>query len=1013
MQNNGKSGITEKIFFDSKNYTDTNEVLSEQFHNDTAVPDNSIITDQTASHDLSEIQDHIQDNRNPFSDNIIPFSNTTLENDIVSDEFEETLQFDRSMFSRLNEEPDYEDLTSSGPFMSMGKTEELDQDFVDKTNERNHANNVDLNVHDSTDDASVQYELQSLNYSSEEDVTDNDPEKNSTEEDLQLNSPLSTVSEDTVFHGNSQFDGVTIDDSAMADDGEKSSGFLTSEHFADKFESIFNDEGNKTDDVFEDSQAEKQNVGIADIPNSSNVLNVDDDLEQLREKISDDSPFEMPDFQSSDLLSEISDEMTESDKEGSGIVAENKYIDSGDINTSNSEILSFKDELMLLQADDPVTPDISDTILPGDDSQSERNGDSSFSSIGDFSENIDIFKETHEPHENAEKPVDDDVSGYILESTSGEKNDGKLEIFDSNELADQNLSGVDSGSVEENAEFGDISISDTGISLAEPITDLGTTDDSVNGNGPELLLESGSDDIIVDNDDAVVSDMDVLVISPENQQMTGDDVAEKIQDIFDLGASKESTPFSFESNSIELIEEDEELILGQMSTSADPSAMIDLSEETFVEKKNGFLDEDLAEEKYRKEPTNLFENDDLVLDGPEETLVLSAHENLNSTLDLTDQEPSDIGKNNLDLQSNDIIQDDNPVGGFGNHPKVVNESGNRSNDNSEVISGFDVEERLEEFFGKDLLDSSFVNNLIPEDEEAEETLIQDFYTVSGENTATASGNENLEGVDDVELDQTVDFIDEAPGTGVVDNHPGNNSDSASDFSDENQVEIPLVKEQPEQISSTKLLDSGIEIESDMLLPEMEDEATGSGIASEEIEIEKEISLGTSDGENQERLDVQNLGRFSAADLFENEDHNNFLPVDSTISSTDKSFPREIDERDKPYIIPDHVLTPTLADIYFQQGQYQLALQIYSRLLEKDPDNDRLQNRIIEINTCIEQNPHENNDNHGTQYRHTGDNKPLNHIVSKDISPKSNSRPLSGVRIPKKKKLVKKGQKKKE
>ena len=47
-------------------------------------------------------------------------------------------------------------------------------------------------------------------------------------------------------------------------------------------------------------------------------------------------------------------------------------------------------------------------------------------------------------------------------------------------------------------------------------------------------------------------------------------------------------------------------------------------------------------------------------------------------------------------------------------------------------------------------------------------------------------------------------------------------------------------------------------------------------------------------------------------------------------------------------IPDHVLTPTLADIYLQQGQPTLALTIYRRLLEKKPDNGKLAARIKEI-----------------------------------------------------------------
>ena len=56
--------------------------------------------------------------------------------------------------------------------------------------------------------------------------------------------------------------------------------------------------------------------------------------------------------------------------------------------------------------------------------------------------------------------------------------------------------------------------------------------------------------------------------------------------------------------------------------------------------------------------------------------------------------------------------------------------------------------------------------------------------------------------------------------------------------------------------------------------------------------------------------------------------------------------------DKECSIPDHVLTPTLADIYFQQGQSRLAVQIYTRLLQRDPDNEKIARRLQDIQSII-------------------------------------------------------------
>ncbi len=62
------------------------------------------------------------------------------------------------------------------------------------------------------------------------------------------------------------------------------------------------------------------------------------------------------------------------------------------------------------------------------------------------------------------------------------------------------------------------------------------------------------------------------------------------------------------------------------------------------------------------------------------------------------------------------------------------------------------------------------------------------------------------------------------------------------------------------------------------------------------------------------------------------------------------------DEDRLNAIPDHVLTPTLADIYFQQGQPHLAVQIYERLLQKDPENDKIVKRLEKIKQVIADNP---------------------------------------------------------
>ena len=56
---------------------------------------------------------------------------------------------------------------------------------------------------------------------------------------------------------------------------------------------------------------------------------------------------------------------------------------------------------------------------------------------------------------------------------------------------------------------------------------------------------------------------------------------------------------------------------------------------------------------------------------------------------------------------------------------------------------------------------------------------------------------------------------------------------------------------------------------------------------------------------------------------------------------------ELDEIEEEDVVPN-VATVTLAEIYFQQGLKEQAAQIYRRLLERQPDNETVKKRLMEI-----------------------------------------------------------------
>jgi tetratricopeptide (TPR) repeat protein len=46
---------------------------------------------------------------------------------------------------------------------------------------------------------------------------------------------------------------------------------------------------------------------------------------------------------------------------------------------------------------------------------------------------------------------------------------------------------------------------------------------------------------------------------------------------------------------------------------------------------------------------------------------------------------------------------------------------------------------------------------------------------------------------------------------------------------------------------------------------------------------------------------------------------------------------------------EHLATRTLAEIYYQQGHFQEAYEIFKILLEKDPNNKEIQDKLRELN----------------------------------------------------------------
>ncbi|MGD9200829.1 MAG: hypothetical protein PVI26_04630, partial [Chitinispirillia bacterium] len=144
---------------------------------------------------------------------------------------------------------------------------------------------------------------------------------------------------------------------------------------------------------------------------------------------------------------------------------------------------------------------------------------------------------------------------------------------------------------------------------------------------------------------------------------------------------------------------------------------------------------------------------------------------------------------------------------------------------------------------------------------------------------------------------------------------------------------------------------------------------------------------------------------------ENTDENDESSFDSRAEEQYSSSERKLSGEDYQTVsnransIPDHVLTPTLADIYFQQNQPYVAIQIYKRLFEMNPENEHIAERIKEIESVIKEHEEKRMEENVGSHPKSKGKKYSGSAKKKD------NRPLKGKKIKKKvKERIKKNKK---
>ncbi|MFP4681123.1 MAG: hypothetical protein ACLFQB_11660, partial [Chitinispirillaceae bacterium] len=294
------------------------------------------------------------------------------------------------------------------------------------------------------------------------------------------------------------------------------------------------------------------------------------------------------------------------------------------------------------------------------------------------------------------------------------------------------------------------------------------------------------------------------------------------------------------------------------------------------------------------------------------------------------------------------------------------------------VSGADIEEKLDQIFPKENADKAESSSQVEENDVFETIELKD----ESPKEQTDESDESVSGAD---IEEKLDQI--FPKETSVEKSSSHESDT------ENQKAVPE-KEQTD--TDENVTGQDVERKLDQLFPEKN---AGN--------LKKKTPEGSSsENESVSGDDVQERIR----ELFTSEEASENKRVAGKQKYEESSYSEEeIDDRDEPFSLPDHVLTPTLADIYFQQGQPRLALQIYERLAQKDPDDGSISQKTKEIRDHIEH----SEENELPQS--VPEKKPSKKTVKKSSRTQSGStsatrkkkrsekdnRPLAGVRIKKK------------
>ncbi len=319
-----------------------------------------------------------------------------------------------------------------------------------------------------------------------------------------------------------------------------------------------------------------------------------------------------------------------------------------------------------------------------------------------------------------------------------------------------------------------------------------------------------------------------------------------------------------------------------------------------------------------------------------------------------------------------------------------------------IISGDDVADQLSSIFDEKEQtqpDHSSSSQRDHQSSPTEESNESGFYSITGANAGQEIDQENLAGLDQIEITENLTEVETVETETFPESAPQRPSPTTADVGTlETDLEsnlpetdiLPQKKLEPPTPKNQSLKKEAVEEETEFY--------SLTGEAAGETAVDQSALAGLESVEMSENLSQEDTTSSAKASAHAMEEEPLIgeeieqVEITQQIGTESNLGSEELNQATPAPPKPsaaDDIVTPTLAEIYEKQGLLDKALEVYKNLIKVDPGREDFINKIIDLAGAIERNKQEKTRGIPKRaYRKRTANKPLSHIQIKKTSKSS-------------------------